>query len=289
MLSTKKTLLFFLCSAPLMGANIVFDLHGVLIAVRQSTYISMLPMSATAHYLTLDAPSFKGIKKDWFTFLTLLDDTPETTPAYDTSGLPVPKIMTDNLKGTVSCTTVCARAKELYDSKHSYFRSEAHRNFMYHLTCTIFTPELFMQGVSWFDEMIDLAIHYKQQGHRVYILSNLNDEHFAQLQTSYPHHIAFFDGYTVSGQVGLVKPDKALYHLFLATHKLNASETIFIDDQKINCDAAQECGITSILCPTRTSWYHLWHVAPDADQARRLIDLALNTRFKQLCEETAPR
>jgi FMN phosphatase YigB (HAD superfamily) len=262
------------CS-PLMGANIVFDLHGVLINVSHISCMRQLPITAVAQYIALDAPSFKGIQKDWFSFLDMLDDQKPSVDSYDPSGIKVPNIMTHNLTGLRSCADVCSRADYLCSTNNKYFRSEAHRIFMLGLTRAIFTPSSFVRSISWFNDMIDLVIDYKRLGHKVFILSNLNDEHFAALKARYPFHIDFFDGVVISGLVHRAKPDHAIYENILNTYQLNPKETLFIDDQAVNCQAAEACGINSILCPQKRSWLNLWRVQPDVEQVRRLINLTL--------------
>lgn len=272
---TKFFLFSFFCGNALTAANIVFDLHGVLINVSHTSCMRQLPPLTVAHYLTLDAPSWKDIKKDWFSFLDLLDDQQPVADSYDPSGFKVPTIMTNNLTATRSCAEVCSRAEHVCSTNSTYFRSTAHRDFMLGLTHAVFTPSLFVRSVSWFNDMIDLVIDYKRLGHKVFLLSNLNDEHFAALKAQYPFHINFFDGVVISGLVHLAKPDRAIYEYLLTTYQLDPAETIFIDDQKINCTAASECGVISIVCPQKHSWTNLWSAEPDAEQTRRLIDLTL--------------
>jgi len=273
--SLKLCFAFFCCSGPLMAANIIFDLHGVLINVSHTSCIRQLPFTTIVQYLALDAPSLRGIQKDWFEFLDLLDNQKPATEAYDPSGIKIPNIMTNNLASIRSCAEVCSRAEHFCSINKTYFRSEAHRTFMLGLTHAIFTPSLFVGSVSWFDDMVDLVIEYKRQGHKVFILSNLNDEHFAGLKAKYPHHIAFFDGAIISGLVHLAKPDPSIYEYLVETYQLDPAKTIFIDDQKENCNAAEVCGITSIVCPQKRSWINMWHLQPDVDATRRLINLTL--------------
>ena len=273
--SFKFFLLSLFCGNFLIAANIVFDLHGVLINVSHISCMRQIPSLTAAQYLAIDAPSFKGIKKDWFAFLDLLDDQKPVADSYDPSGLKLPNIMTNNLTATRSCADICARAEHFCTTNTSYFRSMAHRDFMLSLTHAVFTPLLFVRSVSWFNDMIDLAIEYKRLGHKVFILSNLNDEHFAALKAHYPFHIDFFDGVVISGLIGLAKPDHAIYEYLLKTYQLDPTETLFIDDQATNCTAAQACGIASIVCPQKHSWLNLWAAEPDAQQTRRLIDLTI--------------
>jgi FMN phosphatase YigB (HAD superfamily) len=168
---------------------------------------------------------------------------------------------TSYLIGILPCSLLCKQAQELCTTNNPYFRSPEHRIFMFEMTRAIFIPDHFIHTVSWFNDMVDLAITYKQQGHKIFLLSNLNDEHFALLKKTYPHHIDFFDGSIISGLVHLAKPNPAIYHKLLSTYNLNPTETIFIDDQAINCSGAESCGITSIVCPQKRSWTNLWFFA----------------------------
>lgn len=278
-----RSLLFsFFWVNALSAANIVFDLHGVLINISHTACMRQIPALTVTHYLAIDAPSFKGIKKDLFSFLDLLDDEKPAVQAYDPSGTKIPNIMTNNLTGIRSCSEVCTRAEHVCTTNNSYFRSAAHRDFMLGLTQAFFRPSLFVHSVSWFNDMVDLVIEYKRLGHKVFILSNLNDEHFATLKAQYPFHMNFFDGVVVSGFIRLAKPDHAIYNHLLTTYQLTPEETIFIDDQPINCQAAESCGITSIVCPQKRSWLNIWSTQPDAEQTRRLINLALYRQTQQL-------
>jgi 2-haloacid dehalogenase len=49
-------------------------------------------------------------------------------------------------------------------------------------------------------------------------------------------------GVTVSGEVGLIKPDVAIYEMHHGAFGLNPSRTLFIDDVPANVDAARKAG-----------------------------------------------
>ncbi|WP_291976172.1 MULTISPECIES: HAD-IA family hydrolase [unclassified Chelatococcus] len=53
-----------------------------------------------------------------------------------------------------------------------------------------------------------------------------------------------FDGIVVSGEVRLVKPDPAIFTLFLEQNGLTAGECLFVDDNAANVAAARELGFT---------------------------------------------
>jgi HAD superfamily hydrolase (TIGR01509 family) len=57
---------------------------------------------------------------------------------------------------------------------------------------------------------------------------------------------ALFDGMVVSGEIGMVKPDPAIYLHLLERFDLRAEETLFIDDSTINVAGAETAGLNAI-------------------------------------------
>ena len=63
----------------------------------------------------------------------------------------------------------------------------------------------------------------------------------------------FFDRFrdiVVSGEVKLLKPDPAIYHLALDRFGLRAQDALFIDDRQINVDGAEAVGMRAQLFTT---------------------------------------
>jgi 2-haloacid dehalogenase len=54
------------------------------------------------------------------------------------------------------------------------------------------------------------------------------------------------DGIQISGEVGVGKPDPAIFRAFLARFGLTAGETVFIDDWDRNVATASSLGIVAI-------------------------------------------
>jgi 2-haloacid dehalogenase len=54
------------------------------------------------------------------------------------------------------------------------------------------------------------------------------------------------DGILISGEVGVGKPDPAIFRMFLARFGLVAGETVFIDDSDRNVATAASLGIVAI-------------------------------------------
>ena len=58
---------------------------------------------------------------------------------------------------------------------------------------------------------------------------------------------SLFDGGVASCEVHLCKPEPAIYTTLMQTCNLAYDESIFIDDNKVNAQAAYNLGITGIL------------------------------------------
>ena len=56
-----------------------------------------------------------------------------------------------------------------------------------------------------------------------------------------------FDGIVISGEVGLNKPDAAIYELGAQRVGLPPEECVFVDDLRENCEGAEAVGMTAVL------------------------------------------
>lgn len=78
-----------------------------------------------------------------------------------------------------------------------------------------------------------------------FILSNTNAIHIEFVFRRYPY-IRDFDGHILSNEVGLQKPDPAIYELTVQRFGLRAERAVFIDDLQVNVDAARAAGLQAI-------------------------------------------
>lgn len=93
---------------------------------------------------------------------------------------------------------------------------------------------------------LDMMRTLKNKGYRIYLLSNLNKEAYLYIDS----HTSLFkevDGYVVSFKEGMIKPDEAIYDCLCSRYGLNAEECLFIDDLKVNVDAAKHFGMQGIV------------------------------------------
>lgn len=104
-------------------------------------------------------------------------------------------------------------------------------------------PEGFVQEYSYSTPMIQ---QLKRLGYKVYLLSNYP---LGMYQVHWPT-FSFFtevDGYIVSAQECMKKPDERIYRLLCDRYQLKAEECLFIDDRQVNVDAAISVGMKSVL------------------------------------------
>ena len=62
-------------------------------------------------------------------------------------------------------------------------------------------------------------------------------------QLSHAPVMPFLDGYVVSAEERLMKPDPAIYRLLCERFSLEPSECLFVDDNEDNCVGARVAGM----------------------------------------------
>ncbi|GGD28995.1 glucose-1-phosphatase [Franconibacter pulveris 1160] len=96
-------------------------------------------------------------------------------------------------------------------------------------------------------DVIDIMHKLREQGHRVVVLSNTNRLHTTYWPEQYPEIRAAADNIYLSQEMGLRKPEPAIYQQVLEQEGFRPSEAVFFDDNADNIKGAQQAGITSIL------------------------------------------
>lgn len=91
----------------------------------------------------------------------------------------------------------------------------------------------------------------RAKGYRLFVLSNTNPIMFDNwianaFKKDGKSMQDYFDGIVVSFQEQACKPNPKIFTNLLERYKLNPEETIFLDDSKANCDAAESLGIRAI-------------------------------------------
>ena len=93
--------------------------------------------------------------------------------------------------------------------------------------------------------MVAWQMQLKQAGLRTAILSNMGDTVLASIEREFAW-IGNFDVLVWSFQLGIVKPDPEIYHYVLEKLGTDPGETLFLDDRRVNVDAARALGMGAI-------------------------------------------
>lgn len=96
------------------------------------------------------------------------------------------------------------------------------------------------------DDSVAIMLGLIEQGRDVTMLTNFAGDTFAEARKRWD----FLNkprGVTVSAEVGLIKPDKAIYDLHAKTFGLDPAATLFIDDAPVNVAGAINAGWQAVL------------------------------------------
>ncbi|MDR2235075.1 MAG: HAD family phosphatase [Chryseobacterium sp.] len=94
-------------------------------------------------------------------------------------------------------------------------------------------------------------------------LTNWSAETFPYALENYDFFQLFDGKIVVSGTEKLIKPDPKIWHILLERYNLQAGESVFIDDNPKNIEAARSLG------------FHTIQINPDTDLKQELTDLGV--------------
>lgn len=122
------------------------------------------------------------------------------------------------------------------------------------------------QDIPPLDGVYDLVRELKEEsGYPIYLLSNTSAK-FHDFRKNIPA-LKFFDGEFISADWHLLKPEPAIYGVFLSHFGLKANECVFIDDAPLNIEAAINAGMSGIV----------YHNDP-GDLRRKLRELGVHVK-----------
>ena len=98
------------------------------------------------------------------------------------------------------------------------------------------------------DEKKERLLQLKKAGYRLFLLSNTIDIHLdycVEHLFPYQNHGVedYFEQCFLSQRMHLAKPDARIYEEVVKQANIHPDETLFIDDLKENCEAAEKLGI----------------------------------------------
>lgn len=83
----------------------------------------------------------------------------------------------------------------------------------------------------------------------LYAITNFASDTLRESRERHPF-FEHFHGIIVSGDLGLLKPDPAIYHRLASDYGLNLAHCVFIDDTEKNVAAARAVGMTALRFTT---------------------------------------
>lgn len=239
--------------------HIVFDLGGVLVETDSSAAFKELiyhvgPINFSIiiliKLLTLKNP----FALDSMIFNYLSATYPRSqyeSLACDIKGNLLPQPMCDWLKGKTVSTAILANVLHYLDNSSLTSRDIALLKAISHV---IFEPATFVRTRKLISAGVSFAKRCKQQGYKIYILSNWDCESFALLRERNAEFFDLFDGIIISGQAQMLKPDANIFnYAFNETWHLNLERTVYLDDQPENLTAPKNLGVQTILCTSKYS------------------------------------
>lgn len=94
--------------------------------------------------------------------------------------------------------------------------------------------------------MYELMLELKALGLPLFALSNWHCETFAKIRYDYPV-FDLFDKIVLSGEHGVIKPQRRFFDIALRTFGMPVENLIFIDDRADNIEGAAEAGLRGIV------------------------------------------
>ena len=165
---------------------------------------------------------------------------------YDEKGNRLPILMNAWLQGSLSSSEILNCVEQALTNESKWFKCRAEKRIIHNLARLIFTPKMFIRSRKISSAGIAFIKKCKKQGHRVYGLSNWDEESFILLKEQHPELFDLFDGIVISAQAKGNKPHATIYQTLLDRYQLQAENCWFIDDQPENIDAAKKLGINAV-------------------------------------------
>ena len=114
-------------------------------------------------------------------------------------------------------------------------------------------------------EKKERLLQLKKAGYRLFLLSNTIDVHWdycVEYLFPYQNHGVedYFEQCFLSQRMHLAKPNARIYEEVIKQANINPDETLFIDDLKENCEAAEKLGIHTFQNVKFDDWLALTFV-----------------------------
>jgi len=237
-------------SLPAQAANVIFDLGGVLIDTSKSAAAQQLGLGSILMYMLSTGKGPSAIKTKLYEILHNLDHTAQNNCyAKDYEGQTIPALMCDWMTSAQTPKEILSIVLTAINANPEWFGNKTEQRLVRNTARLMFTPKLLAETRSFIKDGVKFAKKCKKEGHHLYILSNWDKESLLILKENkhFKEFFDLFDGIAISGEQGVMKPQAKFYKNLLKQYNLNPHESVFIDDQPENIEAAEKLGIHGIL------------------------------------------
>lgn len=105
--------------------------------------------------------------------------------------------------------------------------------------------------VDLYDEVYELIKQLKKKNFQIYVLSNTSSIFHILLDSVLSKVSSVLDGYVISCEVKMMKPQKKIYLSLVNKYQLDIKDCIFLDDLEENVEAARTLGIKAFQIKER--------------------------------------
>ncbi|WP_288177438.1 HAD family hydrolase [Streptococcus pneumoniae] len=105
--------------------------------------------------------------------------------------------------------------------------------------------------VDLYDEVYELIKQLKKKNFQIYVLSNTSSILHILLDSVLSKVSSVLDGYVISCEVKMMKPQKEIYLSLVNKYQLDIKDCIFLDDLEENVEAARTLGIKAFQIKER--------------------------------------
>jgi putative hydrolase of the HAD superfamily len=250
--------------------TVIFDFNGVLFEISRSAVMRYLKSQVFA-YGALWKNSEKGIDR-MFGFLCSVDgealvkvSPKDVLNVYQPmhKHWVLPNIMQQWMLGNATSQEVIDRVERAIDlDENKFFVTTntwysplfSEKELCKKMIQVFFNPGVRLKLYRPIQEGVDLLKQCKERGFYTLLLSNIDGDIIPLLEEKHPEVFKLFDDTVLSADVGMLKPDPAIYEYVLEKYNLNPEETYFLDDEPINVESAREFGIRAfVFNPKETS------------------------------------
>ncbi len=227
---------------------IIFELDSILFEECRRGYIKKIGLGSLARYKMSCWADPGDACLDMLEHISKNEKTESPIPVVR-KGRKMPCCIHDLQCGKKShheVRTELAQHIEQLD-KNNYFKSAHQKDVHKQLIDISLDPEQLPDIAKPNKLMMQLVKKLKQNGYKLYILTNLSQDQYKQLITKHADFVKLFDDIIISANIKTIKPDHQIYKHLLTKHKLIPQSCILIDNQKNSIEAAKKLGITGIL------------------------------------------